>query len=106
MPFTPFHFGPGAAVKAVAPRYFSFTVFCFAQIVTDLETAYYMLRGEYPLHRWLHTYLGATIVAVLCSLIGRPICKVALRSTDRIDGSERADKSRTHSGVSALTRSS
>lgn len=78
MPFTPFHFGPGAAVHAVAPRYFSFTVFCFAQIVTDVETAYYMLRGEYPLHRWFHTYLGATIIAVLCILVGRSICEVAL----------------------------
>jgi hypothetical protein len=39
MPFTPYHFGPGALVKAIMPRHFSFTVFCFAQIVTDFETA-------------------------------------------------------------------
>ena len=56
MPVTPFHFGPGAAVKAAIPRHFSFTVFCFAQVVTDCETAYHMLRHEYPLHRWMHTY--------------------------------------------------
>ena len=64
MPFTPFHVGPGAAIKAIMPRHFSFTVFCFAQIVTDIETAFYLLRGEYPLHRIFHTYLGATVVAM------------------------------------------
>ena len=37
MPITPFHFGPGAAVKAVAPRHFSFTVFAFSQVMIDLE---------------------------------------------------------------------
>ncbi len=37
MPITPFHFGPGAVVKAVASRYFSFTVFAFSQGLIDLE---------------------------------------------------------------------
>lgn len=80
MPFTPFHFGPGVAIKAAMPCYFSFTVFCFAQIVTDCETGYYLIRGEYPLHRWLHTYLGATAIAAFCIIIGRPVCQFALRS--------------------------
>jgi hypothetical protein len=79
MPVTPYHFGPGAAIKAAIPRYFSFTIFCFAQIITDCETAYHMVRGEYPLHRVLHTYLGATGVAVFCIIAGRPICQFALR---------------------------
>ena len=80
MPFTPYHFGPAAAVKAVMPRYFSFTVFCFAQVVTDCETAYHMLlRNEYPFHRWMHTYVGATVVAVFCIVVGRPICQILLR---------------------------
>jgi hypothetical protein len=79
MPFTPFHFGLGAAVKAAVPRYFSLTVFCFAQIVTDCETAYHILRKEYPVHRLMHTYAGATGVAVFCVLVGRPACQLALR---------------------------
>lgn len=83
MPFTPFHFGPGAAIKAAMPRHFSFTVFCFAQIVTDFETAYYLFRGESPLHRFLHTYLGATVVAVCCVFVGRPVCQAALRAWSR-----------------------
>ena len=80
MPLTPFHFGPGAAFEAAIPRYFSFTVFCFTQVVTDCETAYHMFRHEYPLHRWMHTYLGATGVAIFCIIVGRPICQALARS--------------------------
>ncbi len=79
MPATPFHFGPGAALKALLPRYFSFTVFCLAQVVTDCEVAYYLLRGKYHVHRWCHTYLGATAVALGCALLGRPLCDSVLR---------------------------
>ena len=50
MPFTSFHFGPGAALKAVVPAHFSFMVFCYSQVVTDLETASYLFRGECPVH--------------------------------------------------------
>ena len=78
MPFTPFHFGPGAAIKAALGRHFSFTVFCFAQVVTDCETGYYMLRGEYPWHRFCHTFVGATLVGAFSVLGGRPICRFAL----------------------------
>ena len=49
------------------PRHFSFTIFCFAQVVTDFET----------------TYLGATIVAACCVLVGRPVCQAALRAGSR-----------------------
>ena len=79
MPFTPIHFGPGAAIKAVAPQHFSFTIFCFAQVVTDCETAFYMLRGEYPFHRFCHTFVGATLVAAGSVIVGRPVCEFALR---------------------------
>jgi hypothetical protein len=79
MPFTPVHFGPGAAIKAVIPARFSFTIFCYAQAVTDLEPAYYMLRGQYPVHRFFHTYLGAALVGAFCALTGRPLCEYFLR---------------------------
>jgi hypothetical protein len=32
--------------------------------VIDCETLYYLLRQEYPLHRRLHTFAGATIVGL------------------------------------------
>jgi len=79
MPFTPFHFGPGATVKAMAGQHFSFTVFAFTQVTIDLEPLYFMLRDDDPLHRFLHTYVGATAVALVSIIIGRPICEWALR---------------------------
>ncbi len=79
MPVTPFHFGPGAAIKAAIPKHFSFTVFCFAQVATDCETAYYMVQGLYPWHRFCHTYLGATLVGLFSLVVGRPICQLLLR---------------------------
>lgn len=61
MPFTPFHFGPGLLIKGVAARWFSWTAFVAAQVVIDCETLYYINRNEYPLHRRLHTFIGATL---------------------------------------------
>ena len=79
MPFTPIHFGPGATIKAVIPRHFSFAVFCFAQVLMDIEVIIYMARGGERLHGAMHTYLGAAAVAILSFLIGRPICERILR---------------------------
>src|SRR5688572_12190096 len=79
MPFTPFHFGPGAAIKAVVPRHFSLGVFCFAQVLMDAEVLVYMARGGTQLHGWARTYVGAAVVAIVSILVGRPICEWSLR---------------------------
>jgi hypothetical protein len=79
MPITPFHFGPAAAVKAAAPRHFSFTMFVFTNVVIDVEPLYFMLIEDWPIHRFCHTYLGATVAALTCFFIGRPVCSWALR---------------------------
>jgi branched-subunit amino acid transport protein len=60
MPFTPFHFGVGAAFHATSPGKISFLAFCASNVVTDVEPLYYMLNGEAHVHRFLHTVLGAT----------------------------------------------
>lgn len=62
MPFTPFHFGPGAALHALAPRQFSFIAFAGANVLVDVEPLYFMLSGQAPLHRFFHTYVGLTLV--------------------------------------------
>jgi hypothetical protein len=79
MPITPLHFGPGVAIKAIIPRYFSFSIFCFAQLVTDLEVVVSISLSIRPVHRFFHTYLGATIVAALSIIAGRPLCILAKR---------------------------
>jgi membrane-bound metal-dependent hydrolase YbcI (DUF457 family) len=69
VPITPFHFGPGAAIHSAAPRYVSFLSFCTANVLIDVEPLYYMLTGQFHLHRFLHTYVGATLVAIATVLL-------------------------------------
>jgi hypothetical protein len=75
LPFTPFHFGPGLALKGVASPVFSWSAFAAAQVLIDCETLYYLVRQEYPVHRFFHSFLGATaaglLAAILCAGIVR-----------------------------------
>jgi membrane-bound metal-dependent hydrolase YbcI (DUF457 family) len=68
MPFTPFHFGPGALVHAAAPKHISFLAFCAANVLVDVEPLYFMLTHQYPIHRFFHTFIGATVAAA--SVVG------------------------------------
>jgi hypothetical protein len=69
LPFTPFHFGPGLFAKSLVSRHFSWIAFIASQIVIDFETLYYLVLRTYPIHRFFHTFLGATIAAVLTGTI-------------------------------------
>jgi hypothetical protein len=64
MPITPFHFGPGALLHAVAPRYVSFVSFCAANVLIDIESLYNLIYRHYPVHAFFHTYIGATLVVI------------------------------------------
>lgn len=79
MPITPFHFGPGAAIHAIAPKQVSFLAFCTANVLIDIEPLYYMLTRQYPLHRFFHTYIGASIIALATVLIFLAALKLASR---------------------------
>ncbi len=65
MPFTPFHFGPGALVHSTAPKHMSFLAFCGANVLVDVEPLYYMLTHQHPIHRFFHTYVGATVAGLI-----------------------------------------
>lgn len=79
MPVTPFHFGPGAAIHAVAPKHVSFIAFCGSNVVMDIEPLYYMLTRQYPLHRFLHTYVGATVATLATVLLALACLRLAKR---------------------------
>jgi hypothetical protein len=64
MPITPFHFGPGALLHAVAPRHVSFLAFCAANVLIDLESLYNLIHHQHPVHAFFHTYVGATLVVI------------------------------------------
>ena len=46
--------------------------FVASQVVIDCEPLYYMLRRDFPVHRTLHTFAGATLAgsATAVALIG------------------------------------
>jgi membrane-bound metal-dependent hydrolase YbcI (DUF457 family) len=54
---------------------FSWSAFAAAQVLIDCETLYYLVRQEYPVHRFFHSFLGATaaglVAAILCLVIVR-----------------------------------
>lgn len=64
MPFTPYHFGPGLLLKGAAPRRVSLAAFAATQVAVDLEPLYFMVRGEFPVHRVLHTVWGGGAVGL------------------------------------------
>jgi len=79
MPITPFHLGPGAALKSVLGRRMSFAVFGLANGLIDLEPiANFVLTGD-PAHRFFHTLIGATIVVLVSVWPGRLLCERLLR---------------------------
>lgn len=84
MPFTPFHFGPGTLVKSFMQRHFNFSIFVFTQIIIDLETLYFILKEEFPVHRLLHTYLGSNVVVLAALVLGRPTCQWIIKTKLRL----------------------
>jgi hypothetical protein len=79
MPITPFHFGPGAALHAAAPKHLSFLAFCAANVLIDVEPLYFMLTHQDRLHRFFHTYIGATFIALATFSLFLVARRLALR---------------------------
>jgi hypothetical protein len=69
MPATPFHLGPGLLVKAAAPQQFSMAAYSLAQVVIDIESGFFQLRRDYPVHREMHTFVIGGLIGLLSALI-------------------------------------
>lgn len=65
--------GAGIVFKAAARTRFSLVVFGGSQIVIDLQPLIVMLGYNGELHGLSHTVLGATVIGLLCGLVGKPI---------------------------------
>ncbi|KXH76986.1 MAG: hypothetical protein AM326_06010 [Candidatus Thorarchaeota archaeon SMTZ-45] len=76
MPFTPFHFGPALFIGVLLFPYIDFATIMIASVILDLEPlAVIIFDMQMPLHAFFHTYLGATIVAILLSFGIYPLRK-------------------------------
>jgi membrane-bound metal-dependent hydrolase YbcI (DUF457 family) len=79
MPVTPFHLLAITPIKAIAPRKFSWSVFALVNVIIDLEPITYFLITLNPEHRFFHTSIGATLIAILAALYGRGLCEGAIK---------------------------
>jgi membrane-bound metal-dependent hydrolase YbcI (DUF457 family) len=80
MPITPFHGGLGLLCKPALGRRFSFTIFVATQVVIDLESGYFLLTRQYPVHRFLHTFVGASLACLFVAVVLRRPCQALLRA--------------------------
>ncbi|MEO6026004.1 MAG: metal-dependent hydrolase [Candidatus Binatia bacterium] len=67
--------GPGLALKSVIERRMSLTVFGFSQLLIDLEPGIGLVRGSPVLHGVTHTFVGATLIGLVATVLGRPLCQ-------------------------------
>lgn len=79
MPFTPFHMGPGILIKALLGGSFSLMVFGWTQIVMDIQPLIAMITGEGHVHGFSHTFVGATLIAMLSAISGLYLTRLAFR---------------------------
>lgn len=79
MPITPFHGGVGLICKGPLAERFSFTIFVATQIAIDFESGYFLVTRQYPVHRFFHTFVGATVVCLAVAVVLRRPLERALR---------------------------
>jgi membrane-bound metal-dependent hydrolase YbcI (DUF457 family) len=71
MPFTPFHFGPSATIAFPLKGKIDIPIFILANVAIDIEPlTVIMLNLSYPLHGYIHSFLGAGLVGTLWGLVG------------------------------------
>ena len=78
MPLTPYHMGPGLLLKAILQGSFSLMVFGWTQIVIDIQPLIALLNRDENIHGFTHTYVGATLIAMICTLSGKYLAEYGL----------------------------
>ena len=69
MPFTPFHFGPTLMLGLLLRR-ISLPAILIGSVIADGEGFSVLFLGlDYPLHGYAHTFLGASIIAILLIIV-------------------------------------
>jgi len=66
LPFTPFHLGPGLFLGLLFRKRINIIIFIIANVIIDLEPfiMVILLRLNYPVHGYIHTFLAAVIVGL------------------------------------------
>ncbi|MCD6195474.1 MAG: hydrolase [Staphylothermus sp.] len=70
MPFTPFHLGPAFGIGLPLRKYLHVPTFIIGNIIIDIEPFLVLVLGlKYPLHGYLHTFIGASIIGILIGYV-------------------------------------
>lgn len=83
MPFTPYHMGPGILVKALLRGSFSLMIFGWTQVVMDVQPLIVTFTHEGRYHGFTHTYVGATLLAVVTAVTGKYLAELMLNVLPR-----------------------
>ena len=84
MPFTPFHMGTGLVVKALLQTSFSLMIFGWTQIIMDIQPLIVLLTGEGHLHGFSHSFIGASLLALLAGITGKYLTEFALNFVNKL----------------------
>jgi len=55
-----------------------------AQVVIDIESGYYLLKGDDPVHRQAHTFFLGGLIGLVCGLIVSRIMRIWAKPRDAI----------------------
>ncbi len=66
---TPYHLGPARSIAMLLSPHVDIAAVMLASVVVDVEPLRTIMSGfSAPLHGPLHTYLGATLMTLVCTL--------------------------------------
>ena len=70
MPFTPYHLGPSSWIGLLLFKVFDFPTLLIASVIVDIEPFCVLVFNlNYPVHGFFHSFLGASIIAILTSIV-------------------------------------
>lgn len=70
MPFTPFHFGPALFFGLLSFSLLDLPTFIVASVIVDIEPFLVLFFNlDYPLHGFLHSFMGRGIIAILLAVV-------------------------------------
>ena len=103
MPFTPFHIVSGTSLKSIFPKYFSWSTFALTNVLIDCEPLYYFFTTGALSHKFFHTIIGGSIIAIICATLGKPICEFGLRIWNKNFKMENKKWLKTDSKISKIS---
>jgi hypothetical protein len=71
--------GPGILIKSVLHGFFSLIIFGWAQILMDLQPLLVIITGKGNLHGFSHTYIGATLIALVSAFTGKWVYEIIMK---------------------------